>query len=416
MPMAVDTTRSALYPTSGGLGYYNLGQTQFPIQHYPYGMPHQTYQTPVLSSSMFKNEERADPRTHGLRPTLYSQYQSAPSASQMYSYVQPYSYEYSSPLISGSGSHYSGYSSYPYYRDAEEEKPRQFNGLMPTEKYIAPVRPSVQYTSKYLMGRPFENYESLFQPQMMQPMQPMGMPMSSPLLVRNSMPVEWNQGQERAITFDDQLQMQVPNNYLLEKLQRYTPSNEAHSHVVGQPLITRAAEEPKPLEWSQSFIGQPMGYKTGGLNQLMQDPYISPEDRIYIEPFTAGEPTHPAQGSRSDELMMMNTYPNHEQQLKMAQMQYYHNAMNNIADHIEPINREYVNQRMFIPHFPAQMEPLTNQRMLTPNTMGSRSMEDHQKLLSRVQEVMKNVEAYVAANQPDNKNAKIDPVKEDKKR
>lgn len=420
IPMAMERTRSSVYPNSNGLGYYSIGQMQVPVHHYPLGMLNQPYQTPVMNS-MYKNEEagHADPRTLGhLRPTAYSQYQSSPLTNpQLYSYqaqnyhAQPYSYDYSSPVIPGMGSHYSGYSSYPaYYRDAEEEPARQFANVMSSEKYISPVRPGVQYTTKYLTGKPYENMD-------------VQLPIMQPMVIRNAMPAQWllrSSEAERGLMVDDQLQMQIPSNYLSEKIQHYALPNDVQSTMLAQPMMSRAAEESKPMEWNpQMFLNQP---SNGDFNQQMQDPYLSPKDTVYMEPYTAADPA-PLLSSRSMDLSLpMTAYPNHEQQLRIAQMQFYHNAMNNLADQIEPINKEYVNQRKASPNFQpmAPMDPAYRGMYLNNQpSMGTRSSEEKKfnvkELSDQFDAFRKNFEAYLETSKTENKNTKTETPKEEKK-
>lgn len=366
--MSMEKQRIAYYPVQGGYGYHNIGQMVHPLPHYPTGWPMQQYQNQLPSGVSYQRELSENPTARtlghaGLRPSLYSQYQTAP---QVYaisnSYVQQ-PYEYSTPYYS---SHYSG-SYLPYYRDAgEEEKPRQFLSYGTSDKIISPVQPSVYYATKYLMEKPTAiNTMPYTQP----------MTQMTPMFIRSTgneaelMNLQGrNAGEEntdgvsykvipstfgypslnelrgRNIFVDDKLQMQIPPNYLMDRLQHLTPSD-----IVQQPQpqqFSRAAEESTPSEWQQSsFIQNPV-YKNS--NPQNQDPYVTPEDQVIMEPFflpEQGQAAHAARAAEQGMLYGYPTYPNLRQQMRNAQMQMLYNNMNNNAADIETLAREYAKER-----------------------------------------------------------------------
>lgn len=382
--MSLDRFRTAMYPLSGGYGYHSVGQTFLPLPHYPNGWPVQQFQGQLPAGVQFKNDmgENMNARTFGhgsFKPQLYSQYQVA--APQVYSaphaYIQPV--EYSTPYYS---SHYSGYSGYPsYYRDAgEEEKTRQYMPMnfANSDKVMSPV----YYTTKFLMEKPsplsgMQSMQQMTQSQMMQPMTPMFVRAAKPeseIMVdfqgRDAtgadnlsgssykiLPATFgypalNELRGRDITVDDKLQMQIPANYLQNRLQYMNPLELFSQTPQVHSYAGRAAEEPKPMEnWQQPIYDSNTVFKNSNQLNQNQDPYITPEDHVYMEPFIM--PEH--QSRAAEQGMIQNlpmygypTYPNLRQQLRNFQLQNYFNTMNHNAGQLENLSMELNKEREWI--------------------------------------------------------------------
>lgn len=178
----------------------------------------------------------------------------------------------------------------------------------------------------------------------------------------------------RNIVIDDKYQMKIMPNYLLDRIHRLTPAEVLEQRAAAAAAFAgRSAapeEEPKPWEstwnnfdasaataWSnnqQPSVQQPTLENAGSRNFEIknsqfqpQDPYVATGDKIYMEPFymPEGQQQAPSAKAAEEEMMMMATYPNMRQQMRDAQMQLYFDNMNAAAAQLEPLAREYANER-----------------------------------------------------------------------
>lgn len=364
IPMMTSASRQAYYPITNGMGYHNLQQFTIPSSHYPNGWSQQMQQAPLWGNNMqFKDDQHTEARTFGhLRPSLYSQYQTISPQSYVAAPITPayhyQPYEYATPLESVFG-HYSSLSSYPswFRNNAEELKSRQLWNALPSQKYISPIQPSVSYASNYLFEKPvstYSNIEGISQPQMYQ---------SMPMLLNKEAPVHSQfrdadsaeaqlppRGAD--IMIDNQYNMQIPQRYLVDKLQGFSaPQMSAvpQRDMWVQPQMSRAAEQSQlqTMEYAPSmFQNEQSNFKSLETNQQIQDPYVTPQDQVYIEPFIP-DPGH-VQGSRAAGLEIMPTWYNHRQELRMAQMKGFYDAMQLTAANLEHLDQQYVKEREMV--------------------------------------------------------------------